>query len=200
MDPLQNDETLGGAGVAQDGSATLDVLLADLTAVEVADLGSLLVEAAVFGDVDLAVAVIGEGANLEWKPPTGTHGRTALYIAVAHGNTDVARVIMESGGDKEATDEYGKTALFVSAYFGRLESLSLLITSGADIEARADDGDTALLVAARCGHHSCVQLLLNAGANKYAVSNDGQTLLMLAGQHSDFTPNQRTRLMGLFEA
>jgi hypothetical protein len=31
MDALADDETLGGAGVAQDGSAELDVLLADLT-------------------------------------------------------------------------------------------------------------------------------------------------------------------------
>ena len=39
MDALADDETLGGAGVAQDGSAELDVLLADLTAVEERELG-----------------------------------------------------------------------------------------------------------------------------------------------------------------
>ena len=31
MEPLADNETLGGAGVAQDGSAKLDVLLVDLT-------------------------------------------------------------------------------------------------------------------------------------------------------------------------
>ena len=40
MEPLADDETLGGAGVAQNGSAELDVLLADLTAAEAAELGS----------------------------------------------------------------------------------------------------------------------------------------------------------------
>jgi hypothetical protein len=39
MDSLADDETLGGAGVAQDGSAELDVLVADLTAAEAAELG-----------------------------------------------------------------------------------------------------------------------------------------------------------------
>jgi hypothetical protein len=39
MEPLADDETLGGAGVAQDGSAKLDVLVADLTAAEVKNLG-----------------------------------------------------------------------------------------------------------------------------------------------------------------
>ena len=38
MDALADDETLGGAGVAQDGSAELDVLLADLSNVEFAEL------------------------------------------------------------------------------------------------------------------------------------------------------------------
>ncbi len=37
--PLADDETLGGAGVSQDGSAELDVLLVDLTEEEAAQLG-----------------------------------------------------------------------------------------------------------------------------------------------------------------
>ncbi len=39
MDALADDETLGGAGVARDGSAELDVLVADLTVAEAAELG-----------------------------------------------------------------------------------------------------------------------------------------------------------------
>ncbi len=39
MDALADDETLGGAGVAQDGTAELDVLVADLTAAEAGELG-----------------------------------------------------------------------------------------------------------------------------------------------------------------
>jgi hypothetical protein len=39
MDALADEETLGGAGVAQDGTALIDVLLADLTAAEAKELG-----------------------------------------------------------------------------------------------------------------------------------------------------------------
>ena len=39
MDALADDETLGGAGVAQDGSAELDVLVEPLTEVESETLG-----------------------------------------------------------------------------------------------------------------------------------------------------------------
>jgi hypothetical protein len=42
MDALPDDETLGGAGVAHDGSAMLDVLLADLTEADAAELGALV--------------------------------------------------------------------------------------------------------------------------------------------------------------
>ncbi len=38
MDALADDETLGGAVVAQDGSAELDVLMADLTAADAEEL------------------------------------------------------------------------------------------------------------------------------------------------------------------
>jgi hypothetical protein len=40
MDALADDETLGGAGVAQDGSAELDLLLEPLTDAEVKALGN----------------------------------------------------------------------------------------------------------------------------------------------------------------
>ena len=38
INPLADDETLGGAGVAQDGSAELDVLLTEVSAEEAAEL------------------------------------------------------------------------------------------------------------------------------------------------------------------
>ena len=40
LDALADDETLGGAGVARDGTAELDVLVADLSAAEAAELGN----------------------------------------------------------------------------------------------------------------------------------------------------------------
>jgi hypothetical protein len=39
IEPLADDETLGGACVARDGTAVIDVLLAELTAAEKASLG-----------------------------------------------------------------------------------------------------------------------------------------------------------------
>jgi hypothetical protein len=39
IEALADDETLGTAGVAQDGSAELDLLLSELTAAQMGDLG-----------------------------------------------------------------------------------------------------------------------------------------------------------------
>ena len=52
INPLLNDETLGGAGVTEDGSAELDVLLVDLTAEEDAEFGSRLLDASMDGFSD----------------------------------------------------------------------------------------------------------------------------------------------------
>jgi hypothetical protein len=45
IEPLADDETLGGAGVARDGTAELDVLLRPLTKSESADLGEKVLSA-----------------------------------------------------------------------------------------------------------------------------------------------------------
>jgi hypothetical protein len=42
MEALADDETLGGAGVAQDGTAQLDVLLSELSEAEVAALDTMV--------------------------------------------------------------------------------------------------------------------------------------------------------------
>ena len=42
IEPLADDETLGGAGVTRDDSAELDVLLIDLTADEAKELGQMV--------------------------------------------------------------------------------------------------------------------------------------------------------------
>ncbi len=170
IDPLLDDETLGGAGVAVDGSAKLDVLLADFSAAEAADLGARLIGATVFGRADEILHILAEGADINFEAPTGIRGRTALFISASHGHVGALKVFIDGGADKEARSENGRTALLISAYFGRLECLRLLLECGADKEVRDSDGETALMVASRNGYNACVVLLFEAGANKEAMN------------------------------
>ena len=65
--PLSDDETLGGAGVAQDGSAALDVLLSELTEAEATELGEKLREAAQNGLVDDVLDLLDQGVDIDFK-------------------------------------------------------------------------------------------------------------------------------------
>ncbi len=56
MKPLANTKTLSGAGVAQDGSAKLDVLLVDLTAEELKKLSVKVFKTAVLEDPNCRIS------------------------------------------------------------------------------------------------------------------------------------------------
>jgi hypothetical protein len=66
IDPLSDDETLGGAGVARDGTAELDVLLVEFTAAEADELGSRLLTASSGGCLDEMAELLDEGANVDF--------------------------------------------------------------------------------------------------------------------------------------
>jgi hypothetical protein len=75
-EPLADDKTLGGAGVAQDGSANLDVLLAELTEAQATEVGERMLEAARNGLMDDMLDLLDQGANIEFR--NRLIGRTAL--------------------------------------------------------------------------------------------------------------------------
>jgi hypothetical protein len=174
IEPLTDDETLGGAGVAQDGSAELDVLLAELSEDEVAILGPRLLAAAENGCASELREVMDEGADLECRDGFGF---TALILAAEQGNPDCLRLLLEGGADKEARNHCGETALYWAAMMGRTECVRLLLEGGADQEAKTHLGYTALICAARGGHADCVRVLLEGGADMEAEDKSGKTAL-----------------------
>jgi ankyrin repeat protein len=214
MNPLADDETLGGAGVAQDGSAELDVLLVDLTEAEMNELGSELLEAAGDGCAADMLELLDEGADIEFqdenentalilaaeggqiecvrlliargadKDAKDTSGYTALVWVAQKGHADCARLLLENGADKNPKDNDGFTALIWAAQEGHTECVRLLVESGADKDATSNGGCTALILAAEKGHPDCVRLLLESGANKDAKDEEGNTALICAARQS----------------
>ena len=207
MEALADDETLGGAGVARDGSAELDVLLVDLTAEDAAKLGRRFLNAALHGRANMLIRLLDEGVDVDFKSDYGTtaliyamlqgstecvrvlvergantevrdgSGSTPLILAATHTRSECARLLLDGGADKNAKDNYGQTALICSALDGRTECVRLLVRAGADTEAMASEGNTALIYASVNGHTECVRLLLEGGANKGATDSDGLTAL-----------------------
>ncbi len=174
IEPLADDVTLGGAGVAQDGSAELDVLLADLSEYDAAILGPRLLAAAENGCASELREAMDEGADLECRD---LRGYTALILASEQGHPDCVRLLLAGGADKEARNVCGETALFWAAIMGRTECVRLLLQGGADMDAKTHRGYTALICAARGGHADCVRVLLEGGADREAREYSGWNAL-----------------------
>ena len=182
MEPLADDETLGGAGVAQDGSAVLDVLLAELTEAQAAELGPRLLEAALSGLVDDVLALLDEGANIEFKDANDES--TALMCASLNGHAECVRLLIQYGAKTDSKSDGGATALLLAARNGHTECVRLLIDSGASKEnAKNECGFTALMFAAANGHTECVGLLVDGGADKNAKDMIGKTAFEIAQEH-----------------
>ena len=173
MEPLADDETLGGAGVAQDGSAELDVLLAELTEADAVELDLIFFDSAKNGRTDEMLELLDEGANIEFqdmssKSPGGTgrrDGYTALMWATENGHADCVRLLIDAGANIDATSEMGETALVQAAAEGRTDCVRMLIDAGARMDAMDEVMYPALIAAATNGRTESVRLLIDAGAD-----------------------------------
>ena len=180
IEPLADSVTLGGAGVIRDGSAKLDVLIADLTEAEQAELDLELLEAIKHGRVDDIRGLVNEGANIECRDE---YRDTVLMRSVRSGHSECLQLLLEVGSDKDARNN-GETAMTLAARVDDYECVRLLLDAGADKEANADCDYGALMCAASFGSSDCLLLLLEAGGNMEARDQFGQTALMKATMHS----------------
>ena len=62
-----------------------------------------------------------------------------------NGDTEIVRLLLEHGGDANATNPSGHTVLYCAGGHGHLETLELLLANGADCDAKStDDGKTLM--------------------------------------------------------
>lgn len=102
---------------------------------------SPLITAAVFGQSEVAKALIEAGADVNF---TNNEGSTALITAAAFGHFEVARALIEAGADVNHTNNEGSTALHTAALFCRTEIVEALLDNGADKNVKNNAGRTAL--------------------------------------------------------
>ena len=169
--------------------------------------------AAYTGQSHAARVLIAHGAAVQAKHPDGSINREAdpLWIAVAFGYCEVAKVVLTegegNGASIEARDAEGNTVLMSAARHERADCISVLVELGADINGQNDNGWTALMVrhthihpslCAHCfaserlpwaqqdaawhGKERSVRMLLQLGANALIEENDGRTARKCAEQ------------------
>eukprot|EP00439_Symbiodinium_sp_Y106_P053888 s269_g7.t1 len=102
----------------------------------------------------------------------------ALRMASSQGYAEVARLLLESGAEKDVANDQGFTALITASASGRVEVVRLLLEAGANPNLADEDGCTALMIASARHDVEVVSLLLDAGADKDLADNRGRTALM----------------------
>ena len=104
----------------------------------------------------------------------------ALHLAVDMGKTEVVKLLLEHGADKNGQDSYGQSLVMTAASNHRTDVLALLIAAGADVNAANQYRITPLAVAAEQGHLDIVNMLVAAGAKVNARDTSGGTALSVA--------------------
>ncbi|KAH9767234.1 ank rep region domain-containing protein [Citrus sinensis] len=86
-------------------------------------------------------------------------GRTPLHLAVNKTSIGCAKVLLESGADKEAKGKDGKTSLHNAAANGDRRMVEMLIEMGADPTIKDDRGRSCFDVARDKGHIEVLEVL-----------------------------------------
>jgi len=84
--------------------------------------------------------------------------------AVAAGDAERLRELLEAGANVDAKDRYGQTALMLAARNGHLEAVRLLLEYAPDLDHTAKYHLSAVMLAAINDRLEIVELLVEAGA------------------------------------
>ena len=94
--------------------------------------------AAAHGRFDVVDLLMRHGADVNAAEPLTQS--TALHAASKAGETQVVRLLIDSGADIEARDNRENTPLVLASHGGHIDAVRVLIESGADLTPRNSEG------------------------------------------------------------
>ena len=141
--------------------------------------GAPLNVAASSGSMEIAVALIDKGADIESVGPLGTH---PLHAAAAAGNLAMTKLLIAHAAKIDAVDSKGSTPLIAAVFkpenAGSIEVVKLLLAAGADPRLQESVYQmTAIHFAGAKGNTEIAGLLLAAGVDVNLKDGHGDTAL-----------------------
>ena len=110
---------------------------------------------------------------------SSSEGR-ALHAAIAGGDSETVRILVEGGADVDARNNFGDPALHVAIDGENREMVRILVAAGADVDAKNSFGETALHRAILKGDSDLVRMLVDAGADVNITNAFGDSALSRA--------------------
>lgn len=131
------------------------------------------------GDQRRASEMLLVAPTLIWR--TDKNGASALHLAAARGDVEMARYLLERGAEANFLRRGANEPPLWSALAREHWSVAeLLIKHGADVNSRTSDGEAFLAHAALEGSDAGVKFLLKHGADVNAVDADGYSAMCRA--------------------
>ena len=107
-------------------------------------------------------------------------GRSALPVAVEHGDLEIVSLLLDAGADPDAVTADGEPVAVVAVRGDETSVLAMLLDAGADPNARGESGIAPLVPAAIEGDTEIVRLLLDAGADPNTLAEQDLSVLAIA--------------------
>jgi len=144
-----------------------------------------ILEAVKGADIETVKQHLAAGTDINEKD--NLLGQRPLHQAIADGHAEIAKLLIKSGADVNATNNFNTTPLMLAA--DKSESIvKLLIDKGANVNAKGTMDATALHNAAGSGNKIVTELLIANGADVNAKMMGFETPLdsaeKLAGDES----------------
>ncbi|XP_022108549.1 ankyrin repeat and EF-hand domain-containing protein 1-like isoform X2 [Acanthaster planci] len=111
--------------------------------------------------------------------------KTALMVACAQGNLEVARFLLENGADVNCQDNFLWTPLHHACLSGQLDVVELLVAHQANINAQAMNGGTPLMRAIQTSAPDIVKYLIEKGCDVMLENRKGDNALDVAKWWAD---------------
>lgn len=124
------------------------------------------------------------------------NGYTALTLAVANGDLNKSKLLLQKAADPNIPNKLGATPLGFTALYGNKQLCELLVSFGAQINYQDPLGFSPLMMAAQNGHCDIVKFLLDKGANILLKTSNDETALDFAerGKHGEIAKLLRKNL------